>query len=41
VVVRAAQPFIDIELGICVRQVYSYQGHAVLRTELPDLTTDV
>lgn len=33
--------FIDRALGICLRQVGSYQGHPVLRTELTGLTTEV
>jgi outer membrane lipoprotein-sorting protein len=32
--------FIDRELGICLRQVSSCQGHPVLRTELTGLTTE-
>lgn len=31
--------FIDRALGICLRQVSSFQGHPVLRTELTGLTT--
>ncbi|HEX9516973.1 MAG TPA: hypothetical protein VF940_12460, partial [Streptosporangiaceae bacterium] len=32
--------FIDRALGICLRQVSSYQGHPVQRTELTGLTTE-
>ena len=32
--------FIDRALGICLRQVSSYQGHFVQRTELTSLTTE-
>jgi hypothetical protein len=35
------EAFIDRALGICLRQVSSYQGHPILRTELTGLTTDV
>jgi hypothetical protein len=34
-----AEVFIDRALGICLRQVSSYQGHRVLRTELTGLST--
>ena len=33
------EAFIDRELGICLRQVSSYQGHLIMRTELTGLTT--
>ncbi len=32
--------FIDRELGICLRQLSSYQGHPVMRTELTGLATE-
>ena len=35
------EAFIDRALGICLRQVSSYQGHPVLRTELTGLTTEI
>jgi len=35
-----AEAFIDRALGICLRQVSSYQGHPLLRTELTGLTTE-
>ena len=36
-----AEVFIDQALGICLRQVNSYHGHPVLRTELTGLTATV
>lgn len=32
---------VDRELGICLRQVGSYRGHPILRTDLTGLTTEV
>jgi hypothetical protein len=38
---RAAPPIGDRALGICLRHVWSYRGHPVLRTELTGLTTNM
>lgn len=35
------EAFIDVDLGIILRQVLYYQGHPVLRAELSSVTTDV
>jgi hypothetical protein len=40
VVSDQVEVFIDRALGICLRQVSSYQGHPVMRTELTGLTTE-
>jgi hypothetical protein len=40
VVSDQVEVFIDRVLGICLRQVSSYQGHPVLRAELTGLTTE-
>ncbi len=41
VVADQIEAFIDRALGLCLRMVWSYQGHPALRTELTGLTTDI